>query len=142
MSERRAKALGEIATKVSEIDKLVAEISAMSQEQATGLGEVATAVNQIDEMTQRNAAMVEEATAAVSNCRSESSHMTERVAKFRIGNVAVRRPAASAVRMPPAPARAPIQTPRNSPLVEERAKLATALKAGGALPKEDNWEEF
>ena len=139
---KTGKALGEIATKVSEIDKLVAEISAMSQEQATGLGEVATAVNQIDEMTQRNAAMVEETTAAVSNCRSDSSHMTERVAKFRIGNVAVRRPVTSAVRTPLTPAKAPIQTPRSSPLVEERAKLATALKAGGALPKEDNWEEF
>jgi len=90
------EALDGIAGKVTEIDRLIAEIAASAQEQATGLGQVNNAVNQMDQVTQQNAAMVEEATAAAGQLRREAADLDDLVGQFRAGDVAAAAPASQA----------------------------------------------
>jgi len=84
------ESLSTIVTRVTEIDGLIAEIALSSQEQATGLNQVNSAVNQMDQVTQQNAAMVEEATAAAASLRAEAGQLAEHVARFHLGDQAIR----------------------------------------------------
>jgi methyl-accepting chemotaxis protein len=129
-------ALGGIAAKVTEIDALIAEITQSSQEQATGLGQVNTAVNQMDQVTQQNAAMVEEATAAAASLRSEADGMARLMSQFGTGGGQERARTEPARRAPPPSARPAATLSRGKP------KLAVALRAGGAQPAAQHWEEF
>jgi len=126
------EALDGIAGKVTEIDRLIAEIALSAQEQATGLGEVNTAVNQMDQVTQQNAAMVEEATAAAGQLRREAADLQTLVGQFRAGEVTrLRRPSR-------APAAAvPVAAPEP---VREAAPPPRHLKAVGAGAAD--WTEF
>ena len=121
-------ALESIATKVGEMDSLVAEIAASSQEQASGLSQVNIAVNQMDQVTQQNAAMVEETTAAAANLKTEAEGLARMVGRFQTGHVAGfdEQRQASATAGPPAA------------LVRQRAKLRAV--AGGGQSQE--WSEF
>ncbi|OYX34929.1 MAG: chemotaxis protein [Caulobacterales bacterium 32-69-10] len=133
------EALGGIAVKVTKIDALIAEMAQSAQEQATGLGQVNVAVNQMDQVTQQNAAMVEEATAAASGLRSEADGMADLIAQFQTGA-----PRASARPAPsrPKPAVAGRDAPAANPVRRAQAKLAVSLRAGGAQPQSQDWEEF
>ena len=123
------RALQGIAAKVTEIDTLISEMAQSAQEQSTGLGQVNAAVNQMDQVTQQNAAMVEEATAAANSLKREADGMAQLIGQFRIG-------AGSAhPRSGAAPA-------ASAPQARHRPRLATALKAGGAQPAAQDWEEF
>ena len=132
------EALSGIAVKVTEIDALIAEITLSAQEQATGLTEVNTAVNQMDQVTQQNAAMVEQATAATASLKGQADQMADLMAVFRTG--AASRPKSSAVR--PRLAQSERHASSSNPVGQVQAKLATALKSGGAQPSADDWEEF
>ena len=132
------QALGVIAARVSEIDALISEIAQSSQEQATGVSQVNTAVNQMDQVTQQNAAMVEQATAAAASLRNEADQMAGLMGEFRTGAV-IGRPRAQAAR--PAPASLG-RRPAANPVGAAQAKLATALKGGGAKLAAQEWEEF
>ena len=121
-------ALESIASKVGEMDSLVAEIAASSQEQASGLSQVNIAVNQMDQVTQQNAAMVEETTAAAANLKTEAEGLARMVGRFQTGHVAASEEArqTSVTAGPPAA------------LVRQRAKLRAV--AGGGQSQE--WSEF
>ncbi len=58
------KSLEHIASQVTAINDVVAEIAAGAREQATGLDQIRIAIEQMDQVTQHNAAMVEQSTAA------------------------------------------------------------------------------
>jgi methyl-accepting chemotaxis protein len=79
------RALSRIASQVSEMNGVIAEIAASAQEQATGLNEVNSAVNQMDQMTQKNAAMVEQTTAASLNLANEGQELTRLISRFDLG---------------------------------------------------------
>jgi methyl-accepting chemotaxis protein len=85
--------LGAIASKVTEIDALVASIAMSAQEQATGLNQVNTAVNQMDQVTQQNAAMVEEATAAASSLKNETVGLSSLIGRFHLDRTGAAAPA-------------------------------------------------
>jgi methyl-accepting chemotaxis protein len=135
------QALQGIAAKVTEIDALIADMAKSAQEQATGLGQVNSAVNQMDQVTQQNAAMVEEATAAANSLKVEADGMAQLMGQFRIGGASAR-PARPAQLPRPRPARADRDEPRPSPAVQVQARLASALKGGGAELADPSWEEF
>ncbi len=78
------QALTAIVERVSEINGLMAEITASAQEQATALSQVNTAVNQMDQTTQQNAAMVEQSTAASHNLSQEAEELASLVGKFHV----------------------------------------------------------
>jgi methyl-accepting chemotaxis protein len=133
------QALEGIASKVTEIDALIAEMAQSAQEQSTGLGQVNVAVNQMDQVTQQNAAMVEEATAAASSLRLEADGMADQMAQFRTGQGAARPPrAAGGLRV----AHTGRERSAPSPAGRMQQRLVTALKAGGAQPSAKEWEEF
>jgi methyl-accepting chemotaxis protein len=78
-------ALGDIVSKVAEIDTVVREIADLTQEQSHGLGQINMAMGQIDQTTQQNAAMVEESTAAVHSLRNETVELVRLMGRFRLG---------------------------------------------------------
>jgi methyl-accepting chemotaxis protein len=82
------EALKEIEDLVNRVNDHVASIARAAGEQATALGEINTSVNHMDQMTQQNAAMVEETTAASQVLASESRQLTEILAKFRLNGAA------------------------------------------------------
>ncbi|MEW5683621.1 MAG: methyl-accepting chemotaxis protein [Pseudomonadota bacterium] len=86
MVGRTGDVLQRIASKVTAVDGLVAQISASAQEQATGLQEVNTAVGQMDQGVQQNAAMVEQTTAATHALNSEARELAGLVGRFKTGH--------------------------------------------------------
>ncbi|HEY0648017.1 MAG TPA: methyl-accepting chemotaxis protein [Phenylobacterium sp.] len=124
------EALHRIAEQVTEINGIVAEISASAQEQATGLEQVNSAVNQMDQTTQQNAAMVEESTAASHSLTRETEELTRLMGQFSVNSAA-----AAPARRTASPARA------------QQARLAAALGARGARAVaekavDEEWAEF
>jgi methyl-accepting chemotaxis protein len=126
-------ALESILGKVSEIDSLISRIAQSAQEQSTAISQVNSAVNQMDQVTQQNAAMVEESTAAAANLNSQAREMGALMNRFQVdrSNGARR----------PTPARAESRG-AGPPAGRSQAKVAVALKSGGALPAAQEWEEF
>jgi methyl-accepting chemotaxis protein len=59
-----ARALGQIVTKIREVDTLVSEVAGASMEQSRGIGQVNIAVAEMDKVTQSNAANAEESASA------------------------------------------------------------------------------
>jgi len=78
------EALEVIQRHVIDINAHVHSIARAAGEQATGLSEINTAVNQMDQVTQRNAAMVEETTAATHRLSEESNHLGQLIARFKV----------------------------------------------------------
>lgn len=125
------QALSGIVAKVTEIDKLIAEISLSSQEQATGLSQVNAAVNQMDQVTQQNAAMVEQATAAAANMKAEARELASLVGRFDIG---------AGGRASPRLAEPGRHAPARNPVAQARTKIAAVVGAGSAAVATE-WEE-
>ncbi|WP_426050595.1 methyl-accepting chemotaxis protein [Brevundimonas sp. SL161] len=131
------QALNGISAKVTSMHTLVSEMAKASQEQSTALLQVNSAINQMDQVTQQNAAMVEEATAAATSLSGEADQMATLMRQFRLGTGSVvvvadrGRPTAGASSARPI-----------NPVGRAQAKLATAMKGGGAQPVADEWEEF
>ncbi|HQT86603.1 MULTISPECIES: methyl-accepting chemotaxis protein [Acidiphilium] len=82
--DEAGKTLNRIATQVSTIDGIVAEIAASAQEQSTGLSQINTAINAMDQATQQNAAMVQQSTAAASSLAGDSDHLSSLIARFAL----------------------------------------------------------
>jgi hypothetical protein len=59
--------LGDIVTRVRAVAELITEIAAASMEQKTGLGQVASSVSDLDKLTQQNAALAEETSASAND---------------------------------------------------------------------------
>lgn len=133
-----------IATHVTNISSVVAEIAASAKEQSVGLQQVNVAVSQMDQMTQQNAAMAEEASAASQSLRKESEELARLVDGFELGRAGreprqaaapeAREPAPAGVRKntsAPGSARPAAQAPRR----QTRGNLAVASDP-------DDWSEF
>ena len=89
---RTGEALGAILERISDVDRLVSEITASAREQASGLEAVNAAVSQMDQLTQQNAAMVEETSAAAEALKDQAQGLDRLVARFRLpGRSAERR---------------------------------------------------
>jgi methyl-accepting chemotaxis protein len=118
--------LGAIASKVTEIDVLVASIAMSAQEQATGLNQVNTAVNQMDQVTQQNAAMVEEATAAATSLKNETVGLSSLIGRFHLDRTGAAAPGRAA-------------QPRH-PVHAAQQRAAQMISTDQAAS--DSWKEF
>ncbi|MFA5264460.1 MAG: methyl-accepting chemotaxis protein [Opitutaceae bacterium] len=72
ISEKVAKSLDEITTKVRKVDELVAEIAMASKEQNEGINQVTRAVGEMDRVTQANAATAEETSSAATELNTQT----------------------------------------------------------------------
>ncbi len=137
--------LERIITRVSEINRVVAEIASGADEQSSGIQQVNAAINAMDQATQQNATMAEQANAASSALAKETAGLTELIGQFNLGAAAepdlrreLQKAAPHAFAEPPRPPkRAPAPAAR-APAPRPAVKLATA-KAGGGR---DDWSEF
>jgi methyl-accepting chemotaxis protein len=110
ISTKVAESFEEIVVKARGVDELVAEIATGSNEQSQGIGQVATAVSQMDKVTQSNAASAEESASASEELTAQAETMRESVRSLEAlvgGASSAGRSSSSAVRTPvvAAPAR-------------------------------------
>ena len=75
LSCRVATELGEIVSKIREVDRLVVEVAAASQEQKTGLEQISATITQMDQVTQTNAATAEQTASAASTLTGKSAEL-------------------------------------------------------------------
>jgi len=77
-----------IATSAKKVNDLIAEIAAASKEQTQGIDQVATAISQMDKVTQQNAANSEESASASEELSSQAQELQGMVAQFilTVGN--------------------------------------------------------
>ncbi len=129
------QALTAIVERVSEINGLMAEITASAQEQATALTQVNTAINQMDQTTQQNAAMVEQSTAASHNLSREAEELAGLVGKFQVSGAASGGKRASTAH--------PVRQAQTR-IAEFAKQPARRAASGGAAAKsnEPTWEQF
>jgi methyl-accepting chemotaxis protein len=102
-------ALKEIVDSIKTVAAIVADISNASIEQSAGIEEINKALTQMDEATQQNSALVEENAATAKTLEHQAQSMSERVAFFRIDEVAATKavpPSKPAVSSAPAAMRA------------------------------------
>jgi methyl-accepting chemotaxis protein len=83
--EETGQALNQIIAHVSDVRKLVSDISAATGEQSTGINEVTKAVHEVELITQRNAAMVEENNAEIHGLRRRVEMLSEKIERFKTG---------------------------------------------------------
>ncbi len=81
--EETGEALSQIIAHVTDVRKLVAQISSAAEEQSTGITEVSRAVQEVELITQRNAAMVEENNAEIHGLRRRVEDLTGKIGRFR-----------------------------------------------------------
>ena len=128
---------GEVASAVTKVTELVAEISAASSEQSRGIDEVSKAIGQMDKVTQGNAAKAEEIASASEELSAQAVSMEDVVRGLETvvkgeGNVAAR---AASVRQAAPPARRKQALPvRSAPPAAgrtARASIGSGKPAGG-----------
>ncbi len=73
LSERVAKALGEIVQQVRTLDRLVTEVATASKDQSQGVAQINRAVTQVDQVVQTNAASAEEGAAAATELNAQAN---------------------------------------------------------------------
>jgi methyl-accepting chemotaxis protein len=83
ISARVAESFSEIVTKARGVDELVAEIATGSNEQSQGISQVATAVSQMDKVTQSNAASAEESASASEELNAQAENLRDFVASLQ-----------------------------------------------------------
>jgi methyl-accepting chemotaxis protein len=136
VAESRAT-LAQIATSVTRVTEVIAEIAAASGEQTTGIDQVSQAVTQMDQIVQANAAQTEELSSTAEILATQAEHLQALVGRFNIGDEAdAGRPEAAPV---PRAAR-----PRPAAPAHTR-QPAVALAAAGARRgsrRDDAFEEF
>ena len=86
--------LGEIASGVSRVTDIVAEIATASREQSTGIEQVIRAVSEMDKVTQQNAASAEESSSAASELSGQAEELTAMVAAFQLNGAEAPKPSA------------------------------------------------
>jgi methyl-accepting chemotaxis protein len=131
-------------------------------EQSTGIEQINKALAQMDEVTQQNSALVEENASTAKTLEQQAQSMDERVAAFRLRDMAararlpqkteaVREPAAQPVAAKPAapaPEQRRMREVKRSAAAKTRAVQPGRAAAGrtqGALAvavKEEDWREF
>ena len=98
--DQAAGRIGQMLTLVRDSAGSMEAIARASGEQATAIGEINSAVRQLDEMTQHNAALVEETNAAIEQTETQATELDGIVATFRVDNVEqLHRPVTAAARV-------------------------------------------
>ncbi len=85
---RAGDALKEITDSIKQVAGLVSDIAMASTEQSTGIDDVNRALTQMDEATQQNSALVEENAATAKTLEQQARALDERIAFFRIDEMA------------------------------------------------------
>jgi methyl-accepting chemotaxis protein len=83
ISSKVAQSFEEIVTKARKVDEFVGEIATASNEQTQAIRQVATAVTQMDKVTQSNAASAEESASASVELSAQAEMMRESVSGLR-----------------------------------------------------------
>jgi methyl-accepting chemotaxis protein len=83
--EQAGKTIGEVVGSITDVAKIITEISDASSHQADSAVQVSGAVDQMDEATQQNAALVEEMAVAASSLRSQANDLVHAVSTFKVG---------------------------------------------------------
>lgn len=86
MVQRVDGALLDIATDVDEVHELLAQIAKDNVAQSKAIEEISTTVSAMDRTTQQNAAMVEETSAAARNLAVEVAQLASNATKFETGD--------------------------------------------------------
>jgi methyl-accepting chemotaxis protein len=109
----------------------LAGIATDNQAQSTAIVEISAAVGAMDQATQQNAAMVEETSAAARSLTTEVAALSERAARFRIGD-----PVRSTAR--------PVASPRLriAPQAQKQVARPTPTFAGATDASSDDWTSF
>ena len=82
ISRKVAATLGEITTKVLQVDDLVTEVSAATRAQTEGITQINQSVREMDTITQRNAAAAEQSAAAAAELNSQADTLKQSVAQL------------------------------------------------------------
>ncbi|MGV7206407.1 methyl-accepting chemotaxis protein [Oxalobacteraceae bacterium A2-2] len=102
----------DIVESVSEVTRMVADITAASEEQQAGIEEVNRAIALMDQVTQENANLVEQAAGAVQTLLEQAGHLNHAVGVFQTDDASaapVRRATAPAARSGQALLPAPLE---------------------------------
>jgi len=75
--QRSSDEFSEVASSVSKVGQLVAEITGASREQAQGIEQISTAVNEVDKVVQQNAANAEECASGSEEMNSQAIQMKQ-----------------------------------------------------------------
>jgi methyl-accepting chemotaxis protein len=87
-AQQVAGKLGEIASGVSKVTDIVAEIASGARAQSTGIEQVTHAVAEMDKVTQQNAASAEESSSAASELSGQAEELASMVATFQLADQA------------------------------------------------------
>ncbi len=74
--------MGEILTRVGEVQQLIVDIHNASDQQASRIDTVGASVSRIDQMTQQNAALVEQSAAAADSLKQQADRLTQATDAF------------------------------------------------------------
>ena len=77
------EALTEIVSSISNVTKIVKDISSASNEQSLGVQNINSSISNMDEMTQQNSALVEESSASARALSDQAARLTEAMAFFK-----------------------------------------------------------
>ncbi|MGS2743042.1 methyl-accepting chemotaxis protein [Halomonas sp. LS-001] len=83
---RSGEGIEEALEAVSQVSKLMHEISAAIKEQESGIEQVSTAVNQMDSATQQNVSLVSTTNLSATSLREEAERLTALVESFRLSD--------------------------------------------------------
>lgn len=84
LAQRTHTAFGELNAKVTEVVKIVDEISVASEEQAHGMKQLSIGVDQISAVVQTNSATSEESAASSEELSGQASMLNQLVAQFKL----------------------------------------------------------
>jgi methyl-accepting chemotaxis protein len=151
-------ALNEIVNSIEQVTAVVSQIANASMEQSTGIEQINKALAQMDEVTQQNSALVEENASTAKTLEQQAQSMDERVAAFRLRDMAARgrlpqkteavhAPAAQPAAAKPAPEQRRLREVQRTMLAKTRAvqQGRAAGRTQGALAvaaKDEDWREF
>ncbi|MFZ5544040.1 MAG: methyl-accepting chemotaxis protein [Pseudomonadota bacterium] len=111
-AERAGQLLEEMVPAIRKTSELVQEIAAASQEQSSGIGQINSAIGQLNQTTQQSASASEELAATAEEMSSQSAHLQQLIAFFRVDAEAASVPS-------PAPGRRGVRPVR--PVLREAA---------------------
>jgi methyl-accepting chemotaxis protein len=83
--ENAGYVMSEIVANAKQINLFLGNIAEATRGQAAEVDEVVNAIAQLDTHTQQNAALVEETSASSESLSEQAVHLTEQIARFRIG---------------------------------------------------------
>jgi methyl-accepting chemotaxis protein len=83
--ENAGYVMSEIVANAKQINLFLANIAEATRGQAAEVDEVVNAIAQLDTHTQQNAALVEETSASSESLSDQAVHLTEQIARFRVG---------------------------------------------------------